>query len=237
MNKKTSAIYSLTSFPLFFASVTPVITPMRAFKHILFVAASIAAICLSYTTWANSHKIASLKFAISVQESEINTLEADLFRLTNRINAAKTKRQESVSDELLSKKKLLAEKIIEIKKNQTQQETWNGAVVYTARQLDPKGQPRPLEPTQVRPVIPPELRKGADGHVRLSFIIDQLGKVHQISVVGSSNHGYDESAINALTQWTFAPGTKNGAPVNVRYIMPFSFVTGNAAKDSYWFSP
>ncbi len=53
------------------------------------------------------------------------------------------------------------------------------------------------------------------GVVRLQVIIGTDGRVHEAQTIQGLGFGLDEKAIDAVRQWTFSPGTKNGQPVNV----------------------
>ena len=58
----------------------------------------------------------------------------------------------------------------------------------------------------------------------LSCVIGIDGMVHDINVDVAAGHGFDESAIKALKQWTFQPGTYQGhpVPVKVKVVMKFN---------------
>jgi TonB family protein len=57
-----------------------------------------------------------------------------------------------------------------------------------------------------------------EGSVLLECVVRADGTVADIRVVRSldSVYGLDTQAVNALAQWTFKPGTKDGKPVAVR---------------------
>ena len=54
-----------------------------------------------------------------------------------------------------------------------------------------------------------------EGPVVLKTIITAEGNASEITVVKSLNPGLDQKAIEALSKWTFQPGTKDGKPVPV----------------------
>lgn len=75
-------------------------------------------------------------------------------------------------------------------------------------------QPRIL--SKVEPQYSEEARKNKlQGSISLSIVIDTSGMPTQIAVLRPLGMGLDEEAVKAVSQWRFAPGTKNGAPVPV----------------------
>ena len=82
----------------------------------------------------------------------------------------------------------------------------------------------PVAKLQVRPVYPDEAKaKGAQGTVVIGLVLDKQGNVGDLIVVSSSDHTFDQVAINAVRQWKFSPGLKGGKPVNVRMSIPIVF--------------
>jgi TonB family protein len=82
----------------------------------------------------------------------------------------------------------------------------------------------PVVRTQTPPIYPAELKKaGAKGEVVVSWVVDEQGKVGEVKIYSSTNHGFDQAAMDAVRQWTFSPGMKNGKPVNVLISCPIVF--------------
>lgn len=54
-----------------------------------------------------------------------------------------------------------------------------------------------------------------EGTVVLGITVTSEGKATQIRVVRSLGYGLDEKAIEAVRNWKFRPGTKDGQPVSV----------------------
>jgi protein TonB len=76
----------------------------------------------------------------------------------------------------------------------------------------------------VRPVYPFQFkREGVQGLVNLKIIIDEKGRVIEATVIDTTHRDFDRSAIDAVLQWKFEPGTKNGRPVKVRRKQPIKF--------------
>jgi periplasmic protein TonB len=77
---------------------------------------------------------------------------------------------------------------------------------------------------RVDPEFSEEARKNKwQGVVVLKVIIGRDGKPQDVSVQRSLGMGLDEKAIEAVKQWRFDPGTKDGQPVPVEVSMEVSF--------------
>jgi TonB family protein len=61
------------------------------------------------------------------------------------------------------------------------------------------------------------------GSVLLSLVVDKDGFARDIHVIRALGMGLDEKAIQALQQWRFKPGMKDGQPVNVRATIEINF--------------
>lgn len=84
---------------------------------------------------------------------------------------------------------------------------------------------RPQLLKQVAPLYPEKARKnGWEGMTVLKIIVDQKGKVSDVTVLKSSGHRVlDRAAIAAARQFVFAPGQKDGKTVRVEMTLPISF--------------
>ncbi len=84
-----------------------------------------------------------------------------------------------------------------------------------------------LQPRAIRrpaPVYPADLRARAiSGSVRLQFIVDEKGDVQDVTVLESSDAGFDDAAIAAVSAWKFEPGRKHGRAVRVRAFQLLEF--------------
>ena len=79
---------------------------------------------------------------------------------------------------------------------------------------------------QPGPMLTKELRKKAPGTVYIIFVVDQQGRVENPMVQKSSNPIFEKSALNAIKQWKFEPGKRNGKSVRFRMRVPFTFPKG-----------
>jgi protein TonB len=86
--------------------------------------------------------------------------------------------------------------------------------------LDQK--PRPI--FQTPPTYPAELRrKNREGTVYVLFIVDRSGRVLSASVEKSTDSAFERPAVEAVRQWRFEPGMKNGQPVPFKMKVPITF--------------
>lgn len=84
----------------------------------------------------------------------------------------------------------------------------------------------PAVTKQIQPQYTPEaMANRIEGRVGLSTVVLADGKVGEVKVTRSldSVHGLDESAVKAMKQWEFKPGTKDGKPVAVRVSIDMTF--------------
>jgi TonB family protein len=64
---------------------------------------------------------------------------------------------------------------------------------------------------------------GFQGQVTMSLIVDKDGNPKDIRVVNPTGLGLDEESVNAVHQWKFRPGQKQGRTVNVQLSVEISF--------------
>lgn len=62
-----------------------------------------------------------------------------------------------------------------------------------------------------------------EGTVVVSIIVNARGVPNDLHIVKGLNAEEDRSALEALKQWRFEPGTKDNKPVNVRVKVELSF--------------
>ena len=76
-------------------------------------------------------------------------------------------------------------------------------------------------PVPVKTVQPPKLSVRAT--VVVGFVVQTDGSVTDLKVMRSGDSTTDAAAVDAVRQWEFRPGTKDGQPVAVRYYVQFTF--------------
>jgi TonB family protein len=76
----------------------------------------------------------------------------------------------------------------------------------------------------VEPAFSPNSKEAfVEGTVKISTVVTKMGDVTNPRVVSGLNAEEDRTAIEALKQWKFQPGTRNGQPVNVRVTVEINF--------------
>lgn len=95
--------------------------------------------------------------------------------------------------------------------------------ILSIADLDHK--PRPL--FQAAPVYPMDLRKKkVEGKVLMVFQVDTEGRVLNPKVESSTNSAFDKPALDAVRQWRFEAGTRNGEKVPFKMRVPIAFNVG-----------
>jgi TonB family protein len=78
--------------------------------------------------------------------------------------------------------------------------------------------------TKTEPLYTPDASaRKVSGSVLLQVTVGTDGKAHNIVVKKSLDAGLDSSAVDAVGQWTFQPGTKEDKPVNVTATIEVNF--------------
>jgi len=78
----------------------------------------------------------------------------------------------------------------------------------------------PVVVSRVQPVYPEEAKKARiSGIVILEVLISAEGRITQTKVLKPLPYGLDAAAEAAVRQWTFRPGTFNGVPVEVLFML------------------
>ena len=96
-----------------------------------------------------------------------------------------------------------------------------------------------VSPPRILKKVEPHFSKEAriahlQGTVVLDVTVGTDGKAHDLKAGRSLGFGLDESAIEAVSHWEFAPGLKGGQPVNVHASIEVNFRwLGREAKDKW----
>lgn len=78
--------------------------------------------------------------------------------------------------------------------------------------------------TRVEATYPPDaLRARLEGTVGLEVVVGEDGRVVDARVVQPAGHGFDEAALAAVRQFTFAPARKDGAPIRSTVQLAYEF--------------
>jgi protein TonB len=75
------------------------------------------------------------------------------------------------------------------------------------------------------PRYPEALRRaGITGRVVVEYTVTPEGRVTGATVIESSHPEFDQSALEAVRQWAYSPGLKNGQPIAARLQQELQFV-------------
>jgi len=108
----------------------------------------------------------------------------------------------------------------------------SGPTFHQPGLLDKMASTKPSVPTSTPPVpigrakpdYPFELRRdGITGEAIVEFIVNKEGKVSSAHVVRTTHPGFVAPAVEAVLNWKFKPGTKNGRKVATRMQVPIVF--------------
>lgn len=85
-----------------------------------------------------------------------------------------------------------------------------------------------VKPPKVKSRVEPEYTNIArsarvSGTVLLEAIVRKSGQIEIIRVIRPLGYGLEENAADALSQWVFEPGTRNGEPVDVLLYVDVNF--------------
>jgi len=82
----------------------------------------------------------------------------------------------------------------------------------------------PIPTRIVDPKYPEELvAERVVGTVQVAFTVNAKGRVMHVEVVSSTHEAFRQPAIDAVRQWIFTPGRKDGHPVHTRMMVPLRF--------------
>lgn len=84
-----------------------------------------------------------------------------------------------------------------------------------------------VPPREIRsplPVYPSHLRRrGQEGSVRVSLIVNEQGRVEQTQILASSDAAFERAVLRTLSGFRFKPAEQGGKPVKVRCTKLFEF--------------
>ena len=88
-----------------------------------------------------------------------------------------------------------------------------GMDIFDINDLEKKPQPR----RQLPPRYPAKAKaNGIEGFVLAEFIVDQNGEVESVVVKDSSHSFFEAPTVDAIRNWVFTPGEKDGRKVRTR---------------------
>ena len=86
----------------------------------------------------------------------------------------------------------------------------------------------PVRPPKLAHYVEPEFSTSSkeafmEGTVKISTVVTTGGMPIKCQVVTGLSENEDRTALEAVRQWRFSPGTKEGKPVNVRVTVEVAF--------------
>lgn len=94
----------------------------------------------------------------------------------------------------------------------------------------------PIVIQRIDPVYPPEAKeKHIAGMVITEVVTDRNGNVVEVRVLKPLPYGLTQAAVDAVRQWKFRPGTRNGEPVDVFFNLTVKFKPDGSAES--WLGP
>lgn len=90
---------------------------------------------------------------------------------------------------------------------------------------EPGGEVKPPKLVHyVEPAFSPKSKEAyVEGVVKISTVVTASGEPTKLQVLKGLNAEEDRTAMEAVQQWRFEPGTRNGHPVNVRVTVEIDF--------------
>lgn len=67
------------------------------------------------------------------------------------------------------------------------------------------------------------MRAGTEGDVVLTALIDEQGKISQLTLLSGIDPSINQNVMQTVSQWTFTPATKDGQPISSRQEIHFHF--------------
>lgn len=87
------------------------------------------------------------------------------------------------------------------------------------------GTKNPVVLKRVAPEHPLELaKKMINGRAVIECIVTDTGVARELKILSATHPEFGEAAQDAVSQWEFRPGEKDGQPVAVRLQIPFEFI-------------
>jgi TonB family protein len=87
--------------------------------------------------------------------------------------------------------------------------------------LGPVKPPAPVYSPE--PTVPPGTPQGSTTRVMMSIVVSTEGKPHDVRVISTPNHDFDQASLKAVRQWRFEPATCDGERVEKDMVVMTQF--------------
>ncbi|HEY0944451.1 MAG TPA: energy transducer TonB [Opitutaceae bacterium] len=78
--------------------------------------------------------------------------------------------------------------------------------------------------SSVRPLYPEKLRaENVQGEVQVALVVNTKGEPTRVRAFFSTHADFEAPAVEAVKQWKFTPGKKDGRAVNTQIVVPIKF--------------
>lgn len=78
--------------------------------------------------------------------------------------------------------------------------------------------------SSVAPLYPAKLKaEKIQGEVQVAMVVNTKGEPTQVRAFFSTRPEFEEPAVEAVKQWKFTPGKKDGRAVNTQLVVPIKF--------------
>ena len=97
----------------------------------------------------------------------------------------------------------------------------SASALTTVSAPDKAAAPSLEKPALTKVVNPTNLpRSFIDKTVTLNFTVDAQGRAHDINIMWQADSALHRSLVDAVSQWQFTPGRKDGQAVSTRVTLP-----------------
>ena len=83
-----------------------------------------------------------------------------------------------------------------------------------------------VSPQALHTVSPVIADRHAGRLIKVRLTVDSEGQPHDVQVMNSMEALLIDQVVRAVSQWEFAPGTRNGVPVETRVLLPLQVRLG-----------
>ncbi len=83
-----------------------------------------------------------------------------------------------------------------------------------------------VPPQPIETVAPEIAERHAGRLIKVRLTVDSEGRPHNVQVINSMEEMLIDQIVRAVSQWKFAPGTRDGVAIETRVILPLQVRLG-----------